>query len=252
VKEAIFISVRTGSSRLPNKAILEIGGRKTIEYLIERIKLATTTKNIVLCTTKLREDDVLCKIATNNNIKFYRGSSSDKLQRWLDAATHFKIDFFVNADGDDIFYDAPLADLCLKQLQDSNIDFVDGSGLYNDVYGIKTTALEQVCSIKDTDETEFIKPYFVDTGMFKVERLKNVPEIYKKVNIRMTLDYEDDLKFFDKIIDSLKDGKQYLSFNKILEFLKNNPDVIDINFYLDEAWKKNQQRLSKLVLKVAM
>jgi len=34
----IFLSVRTGSSRLPKKALFKIRGKTTIEYLIDRLK----------------------------------------------------------------------------------------------------------------------------------------------------------------------------------------------------------------------
>ena len=36
--KAIFITVRTGSKRLPNKALLQINGKETIVHLIERMK----------------------------------------------------------------------------------------------------------------------------------------------------------------------------------------------------------------------
>ena len=249
MNQSLFISVRTGSSRLPNKSILKINNRFTIEYLIERLKLVNRTSHIVMCTTELEEDDILCEIALKNKISFFRGSAEDKLQRWMGACDHFEVDSFVNADGDDIFYDAPLADLCLKQLSNSNVDFVDGSGLYNDIYGIRSSALKKVCEIKDTTETEFIKPYFVDSGIFNVEKLKNVPEIYHKTNIRMTLDYPEDLLFFKSVINSLEQDKQYLDFSKIVKFLIDNEDIININSHLDKEWKENQIKSTKLILK---
>jgi spore coat polysaccharide biosynthesis protein SpsF len=249
MKNALFVSVRTGSSRLPNKAILKINNRFTIEYLIERLKSVKFTKNIVLCTTTLPQDDILCEIAVKNDIKYFRGSSEDKLQRWMDASDYFNIERFVNADGDDIFYDAPLADLCFQQLLNSNADFIDGSGFYNDVYGIKVEALKKVCEIKDSNETEFIKPYFVESGFFNYEKLQNVPNIYHKTDMRMTLDYEKDFLFFEKVIDSLRENKQYLNFSKILDFLIDNPDVVNINSHLDKDWRENQKKLSKLILK---
>jgi len=248
MNQALFISVRTGSTRLPNKAVLKINNLFTIEYLIERVKLITSTPLIVLCTTTLPEDDILCDIAVENGIKFFRGSAEDKLQRWLNAAQHFNVSEFVNADGDDIFYDAPLADLCFKQLKDTDSDFIDGSGLYNDIYGIKTSALERVCDIKGTIETEFIKPYFIDTGLFKVQKLENVPTIYKKNNIRMTLDYSEDLEFFTTIISALKHDKGYLDFKKILNFINKNPKVREINYFLEKQWQKNQEDKTKLIL----
>ena len=45
--KAIFITVRTGSTRLPNKSLLEIKGKSTIEHLIDRVKQTHLVDNIV-------------------------------------------------------------------------------------------------------------------------------------------------------------------------------------------------------------
>ena len=68
--KGIFITVRTGSTRLPNKSILKINGKHTIEYLIERVKKSRLADEIILCTTSKPEDDILCRIAVKNNIKY--------------------------------------------------------------------------------------------------------------------------------------------------------------------------------------
>jgi spore coat polysaccharide biosynthesis protein SpsF len=63
MKKAILITVRTASTRLPKKALLKINGKTTIEHLIERMKRSKLADIIILCTTKLPEDDILCDIA---------------------------------------------------------------------------------------------------------------------------------------------------------------------------------------------
>ena len=49
----IFISVRTGSSRLPKKALYEIQGKTIIEYLIDRLKKSKYAEKVIVCTTEL-------------------------------------------------------------------------------------------------------------------------------------------------------------------------------------------------------
>ena len=68
---AIFVSVRTGSTRLPRKALKKIREKTTIEYLIDRVKKSAHADKIVLCTTELSEDDALCEIATRSGIEFF-------------------------------------------------------------------------------------------------------------------------------------------------------------------------------------
>ena len=246
MSESIFISVRTGSTRLPNKAVLDLCGKSSIEWLIENVKKTKEAESIILCTTCLSEDDILCELAERHGIQCYRGSTEDRLARWLGACEKYDVDFFVNIDGDDLFFDVELADHVFREYNKTKPQFIDGEGLYNDVYGITRSALRRVCDIKGTDKTEYVKRYFTEVGEFRVQELSNVLDKWIKKDIRMTLDYPEDLTFFKTVIDAIGED---LTFENILSFLETNPSVKEINFYLDESWKENQKKIKNLILK---
>jgi len=249
--KAIFITVRTNSSRLPKKALLEITGKPTIEHLIDRVKRSSKADAIVLCTTILKEDDILCEIAERNGIYFYRGSVKDKLERWREATVRFGVEFFVTADGDDLFCEPELIDLAFGQYEREKPDFIEGNDLICGAftYGIKTSALREVCRIKDTDNTEMMWVFFTQTGLFKTEVLKNAPSIFMRPEIRMTLDYEDDFKFFKKIMEYFSDKKDFFNLRDILKFLDKHPEVVKINQYLHQRFLDNQKANVELVIK---
>ena len=251
MNKAIFITVRTGSSRLPQKALIEINGIPTIEHLINRVKRSRKADFIILCTTTLKEDDILCQIAERNDILYFRGSVTDKLDRWLGAATIYHIDFFVTADGDDLFCEPELIDLAFKQYDEKHPDFIESSNVICGAftYGIKTSALKKVCKIKDTDDTEMMWVYFKDTKMFQVEELEGVDKIYQRPDIRMTLDYPDDFRFFTNVIENLGSMKQDFNLRDIIKYLDKNPGVIQINQHLKDEWAANQEKKTPLVLK---
>jgi len=243
MNKSIFITVRTGSSRLPNKSILKIMDKYTIEYVINSVKKSKYADKIVLCTTENPEDDILCDIAKKNKIEFYQGSELNKFKRWVDAAEKFDVDFFVTADGDDLFYDAGLADLVFEQFEKEKAEFINGRGLYNDVYGIKTTSMLSVLgSIRPDSETDsFQLENWFDTRqighqLYYTQTVKNVPDIYKK-KCRMTLDYQEDFEFFKTIIENLNDD---FTFNDVLDYIGKNKSVIDINSFRETDWKQNQ------------
>lgn len=248
MKKAIFITVRTNSSRLPKKCLLEIKGQKTIEILIDRIKRSRLADLAVLCTTANKDDDILCDISKNKGIEFFRGSENDKLVRWLGAAEKFSVDFFVTADGDDLFCEPELIDLAFEQYLRNDSTFIEANGLISGAftYGIKTLALKKVCEIKGTDETEMMWVYFKDSGLFKIEQLENVSEIFKRPEMRMTMDYEDDFKFFKTVVENFNG---YFSLRDIVAYLDKNPDVVQINQYLQERFLENQRKKTKMVLK---
>ena len=234
--KAIFISVRTGSSRLPNKSILKIKDKYTIEYVIDSVKKSKYADKIILCTTRNSEDDILCDIATDNGIDFYRGDEHNKFKRWYWASVEFDVDQFVTADGDDLFYDSRLADMCFEQIEDN--DLVDGQGLYNDVYGFKSSTLQNILDIL---KNKIIEPHevvdFLNDKDFKISKLQNIFDIFEKKDIRMTLDYQEDFEFFKTIIENLNDD---FTFNDVLNYIEDNKSVIDINYFRETDWKQNQ------------
>ena len=256
MKKAIFITVRTGSSRLPKKALLEINGLTTIQHLIRRVLHSKLADLVVLCTTDLPEDDVLCGLAKKEGIEFFRGSVTDKLERWRGAAEKFGVEFFVTADGDDLFCEPELIDLAFLQYKEKKPDFIYGDGVAGvDVpcgafsYAIKAEALKKVCEIKDTSDTEMMWVYFKDTGLFNCQILENVPEYYKRPEIRMTLDYQEDFDFFKNVIENLSSKKEYFNLKDILEYLDKNPEVIKMNQDLQNKFRNNQQVKTTLKLK---
>ena len=246
---AILITVRSGSTRLPNKATLKINQKTTIEHLIDRVKGSKLSDLIILCTTTLPEDDILCNIAKSNNIKYYRVSVKDKLERWKGACEKYNVDFFITADGDDLFCEPELIDLAINQYKNTNADFIRTDEVVCGAFtfGIKYKALKKACEIKDTDDTEMMWVYFTDTGLFNVENLKNIPKEYKRKDVRMTLDYEDDFKFFKAIIEHF--GIKEFGLKDILSYIDNNPEISKINYYLEQNWSENQNNNIKLVLK---
>ena len=187
-----------------------------------------------LCTTELPEDDLLCEIATRNGIEYHRGSVSDKLERWNGACHEYGIDFFVTADGDDLFCDPEMMDLAFTQYAaDGSIDFIKSDDVVcgSFTYGIKHAALKKVCEIKDTDDTEMMWVYFTETGLFNVHDLQDIPDHILRKDIRMTLDYQEDFDFFKNVIDFFDDTSY--TMKEILAYLDSNPSVKEINYFLE-------------------
>src|ERR1700733_4929741 len=242
MKKAIFITVRTNSTRLPKKCLLEIAGKPTIFHLIERIKRSRFADGIVLCTTANQQDDILCAIAAKEGISFFRGSENDKLERWKGAAEKYGVEFFVTADGDDLFCEPELIDLAFKQYELTGADFIEGlnipCGAFT--YAIKASALRKVCQIKDTDDTEMMWVYFTQTNLFKCAELADIPSVFSRPEIRMTLDYEEDFQFFKNIIEHFfLQGKTAFSLRDILTYIDAHPQVAKINWLRQQEFLDN-------------
>jgi spore coat polysaccharide biosynthesis protein SpsF len=252
MKAAIFITVRTGSTRLPRKALVPVAGLPSITYVIRRMRLATKPATVVLCTTTLKEDDILCEIAQREGIQFFRGSVNDKLERWHGAATAYGIDFFVTADGDDLLCGYELIDAALEMAQDDSIDFIQAPGIICGAftYGIRSTALKKVCEIKDSEDTEMMWVYFTGTGLFHIRSLEGIDPVYYGSDIRMTLDYPADLVFFEKVISHFESAGKAYTLKDVVCWLRANSEIPKINLHLQEAFLANQKNKTILKLKV--
>jgi spore coat polysaccharide biosynthesis protein SpsF len=252
MKSGLFITVRSDSSRLPNKALMTILGKPTIEMVVLRAKKVRNVDRVVVCTTERIIDDAIVEIAQRNGVDFYRGNLEDKLVRWLGAAHTFELDFFITMDGDDLLCDPELIDIGINQMREEGTDFIEApEGLIcgSFTYGIRTRALEKVCSIKGTTDTEMMWVYFKDTGLFKVSTLKVDDPVFYDSNIRMTLDYEEDFAFFKAIFEHFKCVDNDTPLRDVVLFLKEHPENILLNAFRHRDWASNQQKKTKLILK---
>jgi len=215
------------------------------------VKRSRLADQVVLCTTILPEDAVLCELAEKNGISFFRGPVEDKLERWNGACEAFNVDFFVTADGDDLFCEPELIDLAFSQFMKTGADFIEGKGQIcgSFTYGIKAAALRKVCEIKAEGDTEMMWVYFKDTGLFKVEELENIPSEFRRSDIRMTLDYADDFEFFRLIFEALQPTKPDFNLRDIVSFIDQHPEVAEINIAWEKAWADNQKKKTTLRLK---
>jgi len=243
----ILLTVRTNSMRLPKKCLLHLNnGMKTIEFLINRIKKCKNYDKIILCTTTNQEDDILIDIAKKNKIDFYRGSENDKLDRWYNACKEYSIKNIVTVDGDDLFVEPTFINKAFEQIK--NCDFIKGdhTGLVcgSFTYSFTFDSLRRVWELKDSENTEMMWVYFTDTGIFNMEELEGINEKFYRDDIRMTLDYKEDLDFFNEILKYNKDP----DLEDIINIINSNPKIKEINFFRHKQWKDNQN--SKINIKV--
>lgn len=117
-KYGVIIAARTGSTRLPGKALLPLGDIPMITYLIRRLKPSKLADAIVFATTDLPEDDKLAEIVEKEGIPVFRGANNDVVERYVNAAKHFGFDYVVRVTGDCPFVDADTLDFCIERCKE--------------------------------------------------------------------------------------------------------------------------------------
>ena len=91
-----IIQARMGSSRLPGKVLEKINDDDNIlDHVIKQLSYSKRIQKIVVATTDLKEDDVIYKHLSDQQVSFFRGSSDNVLDRYFQCAKQFEMDIIV-------------------------------------------------------------------------------------------------------------------------------------------------------------
>jgi len=123
-----IIQARMGSTRLPGKVLMPMGNRTMLGYLIERLSYARTLSSIVVATTTNRRDDAIVEEAGKMGAECFRGSETDVLERYIQAAKANSAEIVVRVTGDNPFTDPASIDRVVDQLVDG-FDYAIEDGL---------------------------------------------------------------------------------------------------------------------------
>lgn len=236
----IIITVRSASTRLPRKAWYEIQGKPLICHLIERVKQIKGYQQVIIATTNQPEDKAFGEVADRYGIGIYYGHPTDIMQRHLDAARQYELDFYVTADGDDLFADPYCYEKLLDNFIQTSADYIKPEGFIigTYAYGIKVKAMEKICQLKDELETEGFGRYFEQVPGFKLSSIKNKPERYFP-GLRLTIDYSEDIKLVQVLINKINKPVKDILIEDIIKTCLEFPEIIMINSHLEEIYWQN-------------
>lgn len=212
----IVITARLGSSRLPRKHVRRINGRPGMHYLTERIRrtfreeLEDGRAELIIATSTAEENNAFREVVPSARVFF--GDSDHIPRRHLQAAWTYDLDAMVSVDGDDL--------LCSPSAMRAVYDgLVRGAGKVSTVglplgmnaWGYSTEVLARALSGNverrcdtgwgrvfgdDVDETVVSLGLEADTDA-------QSSEASEEAELRLTLDYEEDLAFFRAVIERL-------------------------------------------------
>jgi spore coat polysaccharide biosynthesis protein SpsF len=242
-----IVEARTNSKRLKNKVLKKINGKEIITLILQRLKVSKKIDQIVVATTNNKDDDKIIKVI-GKEFDYFRGSEKNVLKRVIGAADKFKANLIVRITADNPIVDVKAIDYMINfYLKNLHIDYLTNN-FFGDLNKRKL-ALGLDISIFKKDKLELVKKYvqklkknknmfcefptlyFYTIGKYKFN-IKNItlPErflINKK--FRLTVDTENDLKFFISLFSHFKNKKNYLDISDIKKVLLKNPKLANIN-----------------------
>jgi len=200
LRAAIILQARMGSSRLPGKSLAPIAGRTLLARVVERLKTRADLP-VVLATTTLLEDDLLCEEAERLEISVLRGSADDVLGRYAFAASVLGVSAVVRATADNPAVDLDSPYRTLEILQRSGADYVVDYGLPlgSTVEAIAVQALVRASALAtDAYDREHVTPFIRrDARSRAVDSL--APTALRRPDLRFTVDTADDLDYMRRV-----------------------------------------------------
>ncbi len=238
MKIAAIIQARTSSTRLPGKVLKELpyaSGITCLEQVIRRLKKSKRLNEIIIATTKDKEDDKIANIAKKEDVKYFRGSKENVLSRYYFAAKENNIDLVARITSDCPCIDADITDLTIDDHINRMVDYTTNllvrtypHGLDVEVFNFD--ALEKAYKNATKDyEKEHVTPYINrNPQKFKINMVKAPKELYVP-DIRVTLDTEEDYALLCAVYDYLYPQNKYFSVYDIVNLFKEKPWLKLIN-----------------------
>lgn len=204
-----IIQARMGSKRLPGKSMLPLAGKPMLYRFIERVKKAQTLDKVVLATTNKKEDNCLCDIAEELDIKWFRGSENDLADRIYKCALMHGASVIVRLTADNPLIEASEIDRIVNSyLFSSNVGklftntqeinnngYPDGLGA--EVYPFKLFELLWE-NIDNPDMREHPHKYFYKHDLVETCQC---PESMRYPHIRLDVNTPTDYDFVASIYD---------------------------------------------------
>lgn len=231
----VITQARSGSTRLPSKILKKIEGKTLLQIHIDRIKQARLIDDIYIATTVDNSDNIIEELANKLQVKSYRGSEDDVLDRYYQTVKNVKPDFIVRLTSDCPLIDPKLIDEVVGEAKIRNLDYYSNGFIenYPDGQGVevfKFSALEKAWkNAKLKSEREHVTPYIRKNSTFLGKTLftsnnHNLDKNYG--HVRMTVDEQQDFEVIKLLVENLGLDKDWRTY---AEYYLNNEHIHSLN-----------------------
>jgi spore coat polysaccharide biosynthesis protein SpsF len=204
---AIVLQARMGSTRLPGKALLPLGGSTLLDQALSRLALVPADLRVL--ATDHASALALAPAAECRGFELLVGESEDVLARYCRAVRRFGIDLVLRATGDNPLVSHELASLLLERRAAKPSDYAAFLGMPLGM-GVELVAAEALlraeAEARELPEREHVCPYlYGHPELFRIDRSEAPPE-YLLPGASVTVDKGEDYEAVLRLYGALFDG----------------------------------------------
>lgn len=230
----VIIQARMGSSRLPGKVLMDLEGKSVLEHVIQRLKNSKMINDIIIATSNKEIDNRIVELCNLINIKCFRGSEDNVLERYYKCAKEYNGDIIVRVTSDCPLIDSKVLDEMLEFYLNNKYKFITNAG--NEKYRTYPRGLDiEIFSFELLEraylnssqlyEQEHVTPYIYENEC-SIFYYKNSIDYS---SYRLTLDTKEDYLLIKTIYNKLYKDSHEFYMNEIIQLLNENPELLDIN-----------------------
>lgn len=241
MKYLAMIQARCGSTRLPNKVLMDLCGKPVLQRMIDRVQRSRYVDEVMVVTSIEKNNFPILKLCFDMGIRIGVGSENDVLDRYYQTAKLLKPDYVIRLTADCPCFDAELLDTAIEGMKDD----VDYCGMLSQSFAdgldfeiVKYSALEKAWKeAEHSFEREHVTQYIIrHPDIFKLHNFES--PIGDFGNQRWTVDESEDYELVSKIYAYFigENGNENFGYKDILSYLLQQPELLKLN----SKYKRNE------------
>jgi spore coat polysaccharide biosynthesis protein SpsF len=239
---AIIVQARFGSTRLPGKILNPLGSKSALARVLDRCARIAGADHVIAAIPDTDADDAVADEARAAGYAVSRGSESDVLSRYAQAARDCGAEYVMRVTSDCPFIDPQICERVLDLFHDSHADYACNSmpalfphGLDCEVFpAILLYRADRLAS--EAGDREHVTPWLREHPHLRHACLVGPGQGLER--LRWTLDYAEDLEFFQAVYAELGEAAATASAAELAALCLRRPDLVAIN-----AGRLDQRRL---------
>ena len=243
MSKGIIIQARYSATRLPGKLLMPFHENQTIlDIIINNIKEYAKIREIpvVLATTENIADDTIVKHCEKYHfLKIFRGSEENVLDRFIQAAKKFDITEIIRVCADNPFVNIRCVDDYFMSAQNNNYDYIsyfinENLPVIKSHFGfwpeyVKLSALESVNNhtVEQKYKEHVTVFLYENPNKYNIGKLFVNERITQHLNIRLTVDTEQDFLIAQEVYFKLLDLNKKKTIENIMKIATENTEIIE-------------------------
>jgi len=213
-----IIQARMESTRLPNKMMLSLHGRPIIEWVVKRVQSSILLDDIIVAIPSTRANDILEKFLKKFNIKIFRGSENNVLNRFYESVKELLPSEIVRICADNPLIDGQEIDNLIQFYKKTNCDYaynhIPKNNKYPDGLGAEIIPFKLLKwlndNVSDAKHKEHCLSYIIDNfNRFNIKTFDPLDKELHHPELKFDIDTFDDyyklaMKDFDISINAKK------------------------------------------------